>query len=130
MDWTIILNQLVEVCLVPILAFLTTALINWVKAKIEETRTLTKNEITIKYLNLLEDTIVDCIEATNQTYVDALKGQNAFDAEAQRIALEKTKNAVLDILSEDAIVYLTNFVGDLNYFIENKIEAKIAQSKK
>lgn len=129
MEWTDILNQIFEVCLIPILAFLTTALINWIKTKIEQTKTLTESEITIKYLNLLEDTIVACIEATNQTYVEALKGQNAFDAEAQRIALEKTKNAVLTVLSEDAIMYLTNFVGDLNYFIENKIEAKIAQSK-
>lgn len=129
MEWTDILNQIFEVCLIPILAFLTTALINWIKTKIEQTKTLTESEITIKYLNLLEDTIVACIEATNQTYVEALKGQNAFDAEAQRIALEKTKNAVLAVLSEDAITYLTNFVGDLNYFIENKIEAKIAQSK-
>lgn len=129
MEWTDILNQIFEVCLIPILAFLTTALINWIKTKIEQTKTLTESEITIKYLNLLEDTIVACIEATNQTYVEALKGQNAFDAEAQRIALEKTKNAVLTVLSEDAITYLTNFVGDLNYFIENKIEAKIAQSK-
>lgn len=129
MEWTDILNQIFEVCLIPILAFLTTALINWIKTKIEQTKTLTESEITIKYLNLLEDTIVACIEATNQTYVEALKGQNAFDAEAQRIALEKTKNAVLTVLSEDAITYLTNFVGDLNCFIENKIEAKIAQSK-
>lgn len=129
MEWTDILNQIFEVCLIPILAFLTTALINWIKTKIEQTKALTESEITIKYLNLLEDTIVACIEATNQTYVEALKGQNAFDAEAQRIALEKTKNAVLAVLSEDAITYLTNFVGDLNYFIENKIEAKIAQSK-
>lgn len=129
MDWTEVLNQIFEVCLIPILAFLTTALINWIKTKIEQTKALTESELTIKYLNLLEDTIVACIEATNQTYVDALKGQNAFDAEAQKIALEKTKNAVLTVLSEDAITYLTNFVGDLNYFIENKIEAKIAQSK-
>lgn len=129
MDWNDVLNQVFEVCLIPILAFLTTALINWIKTKIEQTKTLTENEITIKYLNLLEDTIVACIEATNQTYVEALKDQNAFDVEAQKIALEKTKNAVLTVLSEDAITYLTNFVGDLNYFIENKIEAKIAQSK-
>lgn len=129
MDWSILLNQIFEVCLIPLLAFATSALIDFIKAKIEETKVLTDNEITIKYLDLLENTIEDCLEATNQTYVNALKEQNAFDLEAQKIALEKTKEAVLSILSEEAIIYLTNFVGDLDKLIEDKIEAKIARSK-
>lgn len=129
MDWSILLNQFFEVCLIPLLAFATSALIDFIKAKIEETKTLTDNEITVKYLDLLENTIEDCLEATNQTYVNALKEQNAFDLEAQKIALEKTKEAVLSILSKEAIIYLTNFVGDLDKLIEDKIEAKIARSK-
>lgn len=129
MDWSILLNQIFEVCLIPLLAFATSALIDFIKAKIEETKVLTDNEITIKYLDLLENTVEDCLEATNQTYVNALKEQNAFDLEAQKIALEKTKEAVLSILSEEAIIYLTNFVGDLDKLIEDKIEAKIARSK-
>lgn len=129
MDWSILLNQFFEVCLIPLLAFVTSALIDFIKAKIEETKTLTDNEITVKYLDLLENTIEDCLEATNQTYVNALKEQNAFDLEAQKIALEKTKEAVLSILSKEAIIYLTNFVGDLDKLIEDKIEAKIARSK-
>lgn len=129
MDWIALVNQIFEVCLIPLLAFATTALIDFIKTKIDETKKLTDNEITIKYLGLLEDTIADCLEATNQTYVNALKEQNIFDAEAQKNALEKTKNAVLAILSEDAIIYLTNFVGDLDKLIEDKIEAKIARSK-
>ena len=37
---------------------------------------------------MLSQTITDCVLATNQTYVDTLKAQGSFDAEAQKIAFD------------------------------------------
>jgi len=72
---------------------------------------------------MLDETITKCVIATNQTYVDNLKGQNAFTKEAQEEAFKKTYEAVMAILSKDAQEYLTNAVGDLNTYITNSIQA-------
>ena len=61
----------------------------------------------------MNKTVTNCVIATNQTYVDALKDKNAFTAEAQKEALQKTYTAIMNILSADAITYLTNATGDL-----------------
>ena len=94
-----------------------------------ESKAKTESEMANKYLGLLEMTIIDCIRATNQTYVNALKDKNAFDGEAQKEALKLTTDAVLKILSEDAKKYLTHFVGDLDEIIKEKIEANIEEVK-
>lgn len=129
MDWLNILDQVFDVCLIPLLGLATTALIFFVKQKIAESKAKTDSEMAIKYLDLLETTIVDCIKATNQTYVNALKDKNAFDGEAQKKALKLTMDAVLKILSDDAKEYLTHLVGDLDEIIKEKIEAKIEEVK-
>lgn len=127
MDWINILDQVFDVCLIPLLGIITTALIQFIKQKMTESKAKSDNEITVKYLSLLEQTVIDCIRATNQTYVNALKDQNAFDAEAQKNALNLTTQAVLNILSTDAKKYITNFVGDLDVFVKEKIEANIGK---
>lgn len=127
MDWINILDQVFDVCLIPLLGIITAALIQFIKQKMAESKAKSDNEIAVKYLSLLEQTVIDCIRATNQTYVNALKDQNAFDAEAQKNALDLTTQAVLNILSADAKKYITNFVGDLDVFVKEKIEANIGK---
>lgn len=129
MDWLHIFQQIFDACLVPLLGIATAALVVFIKKKIAEGQEKTKSELADRYLALLENTIVDCIKATNQTYVNALKDKNAFDAEAQKQALNLTSQAVINILSEDAKKYLNNFVGDLDLFVKEKIEAKIEEVK-
>jgi hypothetical protein len=130
MDWLELLDQIFDVCIIPLLGIATTALIIFIKRKIAEGQAKTDSEITAKYLGLLEQTVIDCIKATNQTYVNALKDKNAFTAEAQKEALALTTKAVVDILSDEAKTYLTHFVGDLDKFIAEKIEANIENTKK
>ena len=125
MNWLNILNQIFEVCLIPLLGLATTTLIFFVRAKIAQAKTATKNDTAIQYLSVLEQTIVDCINATNQTYVNNLKDKNVFTAEAQKEALSKTATAVSQVLSEDVKNHLTTLFGDLETLIIEKIEANI-----
>ena len=87
------------------------------------------NETASKYIDLLANTISDCVIATNQTYVEALKKENAFTAEAQKEAFQLTYDAVMSVLSDDAKVYLTSIYGDLTAYITTKIEAEVNLSK-
>lgn len=129
MDWMNILGQVFDLCIVPLLGFATTMFIAFIKQKTAESKEKVDSDLISKYLGMLEKTVVDCVKATNQIYVDALKGKNAFDAEAQKHAFELTKNAVLRILSDDAKSYLTHALGDLDAIIDEKIEATIKDVK-
>jgi hypothetical protein len=69
-------------CIVPLLGIITVYIVNYIKAKTLELNTTNTNEILVKYLTMLSDTVCDCVIATNQTYVNSLKAQGKFDAEA------------------------------------------------
>ena len=129
MEWMVILQQIFEMCIVPLLGIITVYIVNYIKAKTAELNTSNTNEILVKYLTMLSDTVCDCVIATNQTYVNALKAQGKFDAEAQKVAFEMTYQAILAVLSDDAKTYLTNMYGDLTIFITNMIEAEVNRNR-
>lgn len=123
MDWMNLLQQIFEVCIIPLLGILTTYFIVFIKNKSNELKEVTDNELYKKYIDLLQDTIVRCVVATNQTYVENLKNKNAFDKEAQEEAFKMTYDAVMVILTDDAKEYLNNAVGDLQLYVTKLIEA-------
>lgn len=125
-----ILQQIFQVCIIPLLGVLTTYLVVFIKKKTEQLKQTTDNELYQKYMDMLSETIVNCVIATNQTYVDALKDKNAFDKEAQTEAFNMTYQAVCDILSTDAMVYLNEAIGDLDALIRQMIEAQVNANKK
>lgn len=129
MDWLNLLNDIFRLCVVPLLAVLTTYLVNYIKAKSNELAEKSNNDLEQKYMLMLAETIADCVLATNQTYVEALKNQNAFDKNAQEEAFKKTYESVMAVLSEDAKAYLANAYGDLSIYLTQKIEAEVNKSK-
>ena len=129
MDYAELIKQIFEVCLFPLLGILTAFLIVFISKKAQEIKAKTNNELYSKYIDMLEQTIINCVIATNQTYVDALKAEGKFDAEAQKIAFQKTYDSVMTILSEDAKSYLNEAIGDLQTYIINQIEAQVNLNK-
>lgn len=129
MDYMEMLQKIFEVCVIPLLGILTTYLVLFIKQKSKELQETTDNELYKKYIELLQDTIVRCVIATNQTYVEALKNKNAFDKEAQEHAFKMTYDAVMAILTDDAKVYLSNVFGDLEVYITKLIEAEVNVNK-
>ena len=126
---TELLTQIFEVCILPLLGILTTFFVKWVNARIGEISDNRKHETEKKYLDMLNNTISDCVIATTQTYVDALKKQGAFDAEAQKVAFNMTYEAVVKLLTNEAQIYLNEAVGDLNLYITQKIESEVNLNK-
>ena len=123
------LAQIFEVCIIPLLGVLTTYFIKFVNAKSAEIGTKVKNETQKKYLEMLNNTITDCVIATTQTYVDSLKKQGTFDAEAQKVAFTMTYESVVKLLTDEATEYLNETVGDLQLYITQKIEAEVNLNK-
>ena len=124
-----IIIQIFQLCIIPLLSILTKYLVDYFNARRDELNAKTENETAQKYTTMIFDTITKCVIATNQTYVNSLKEQNAFDAEAQKTAFNKTMNAVLEILSEDAKQYIIETTGDLNTYLTNLIEAEVNKNR-
>lgn len=125
----LMIREIIEVCLIPLLGVLVTYLVKYINTKSKELEASTDNELAKKYISLLSTTITNCVIATNQTYVETLKKQGKFDAEAQKEAFNMTLNAVMALLTDEAKQYLSEIYGDLNTYITNQIEATVNQNK-
>lgn len=129
MNWQDYITPIFEICIIPLLGILTKILIDFLKVKGKELAEKAQNEKAEKYITMLTNTISSCVLATNQTYVEALKEQGAFDKEAQAAAFNKTYINVMNILSADCKEYLEQAFGDLHTYITNRIEAEVKANK-
>lgn len=130
MDWLAILQQIFEVAIIPLLGLATSVLIVFLKKKAGEVQEKINSNIYSKYFGLLTETVLTCVQATTQTYVDALKKEGRFDKEAQKKAFEMTYQAIMSTLKDDAKIYLKEILGDLDLYITNLIESMILETKK
>ena len=126
---TVIIGELFKVVIIPLLALLVKYFCQFVNIKAEEMKEKTENDTYKKYIDMLNTTICTTVIATNQTYVEALKAQGKFDAEAQKTAFQMTYDAIIKTLGTEAQQYLTEAVGDLNTYIKNAIEAQVNANK-
>jgi hypothetical protein len=129
MDWLEILNGAFELILFSLISLATVYVLTWIKAKKQELLAKTEDETARKYIELLDKTVCECVLATKQTFVDALKEEGVFDAEAQKKAFQLTYDSVMTILTDDAREYLGSAVSDLNTYITTKIEAQVSTTK-
>jgi ATP/ADP translocase len=122
MDKMELLRQIFEVCIIPLLAVLTSYLVHYINKKID-------NLDHVKNTDLIKNIIDNCVIATTQTYVDTLKKEGKFDAEAQKKAFEMTKEAVLATISTDLRKYLEASYDDIDAFLDKQIEAAVKINK-
>ena len=129
MEWMEMAQQIFELVIIPLLVVLSTYFIKFINAKSNELINRVDNDKHDKYVLILQETVTDRVLTTTQTYVDALKGQNAFDLEAHKKAFEMTKTAVLAILTDDAKEYLASALGDFDQYLTTLIEAQVQVNK-
>ena len=124
-----LITQIFEVCIIPLLGVLTTFLVRYINTKMKTLADTTNDEKQKKYIEMLNNTITDCVIATTQTYVDTLKKQGKFDKEAQEQAFLMTFNAVSGLLTEESKKYLNEAIEDLDLYIKQKIESEVNINK-
>ena len=129
MDWVKVLEQVFELVIYPVLSIAGIYLTFLISVKIKELKQKTNDDTAKKYLDMLNHTISSAVLATTQTYVDSLKQQGKFDEGAQKIAFKQTYDAVMKVLTDEAIKYITTSVGDLETYVTNQIEAEVKLSK-
>ena len=129
MDKIQLISKIFEICVFPLLAILTAYVVQIIRIKMNALVEKSENDLLDKYLGMLSDTIVNCVLAVNQTYVDTLKKKGEFTVEAQKEAFEMVYNRVLSILTDEAREYLSEVYSDLDEIIKIMIEATVRENK-
>ena len=130
MDYNEIIKDIFTICIIPLLGVLTGYLVNYIKHKTKELLKDSENSDFTSYFYKFLEIVESCVTATNQTYVEALKKEGKFDEAAQKEAFEKTKQAILEILSDECKGILNDHMGNLDKLIEVAIEQAVKNDKK
>lgn len=91
-------------------------LTNWFNTKI-------KDKNLAMFLTKITTIITDAVKAIYQDFVEALKKEGKFDAEAQKVAKEKALEIIKGQLTEEMREYITSNFGDIEKWISDKIES-------
>lgn len=124
-----ILEMLFKLVIIPTIPILASYAVKALKEWADSKSVAIDNEIVAGYLTDITEIISQAVISTTQTYVDSLKAQGKFDSEAQNIAFEKTKTTVLTLLAEDAKEFIANMYGDVDLWLDTKIEQIVKETK-
>lgn len=101
----------------------------FISTKISQTCKNTEDTEKQLFFIWLEDLVEKCINTTTQTYVQELKKAGKFGAAEQKIALQKTTESVMTLLTDANTTILNNYVGDVTTWITVYVEDYIKRSK-
>ena len=103
--------------------------VNLVKKAVEYGKENTENEKVKRWLEEIDGAFETAVKYVNQTLVDSLKYEDAFNAEEQELARTKAKKIFLESISMGARAYLYEAYVNVDGFIMSNIERKVADAK-
>lgn len=122
MSWSDIIISAVSI--------IVTGLVSWGVAKLIELINSKIGDANAKaMLAAAVTTVTDVVKQVFQTYVEELKGKDAFTKEEQKKALAKALETIKAILPENVKNYLTENYGNIEEWITTQIEAAIYNLK-
>lgn len=122
MNWSEVVISVVSIIVTALASWGVTELTRLINSKIKDANAK-------EMLSSAVTTVFDVVKQVYQTYVEALKGQNAFTAEAQKEALAKALETIEAILPEKVKAYLTDNFGNMEAWLTTQIEAAIYSLK-
>ena len=122
MTWNDILIYVVNVAVKAVVTFAIPCLFAMWNKKI-------KNDHARKLILKGEEFVLKSIDMVQQTFVDSLKAEGKFDADAQKEAYKLCYNRWMTMASDDVKAAILEEVGDLDAWLDTMIEAGIAEKK-
>lgn len=122
MNW----NQVVSMVLSSLLKLLVAVVIPYVVSLIVAK---VKNEKLVKYIQIAGSVVTQCVAYVDQIYVDNLKDEGMFDANAQKKAFEMCKQRIILMLNEKAKKAVIEVYGDFEEWLTNAIEYSVRDNK-
>ena len=123
MDWKTILFSALSIIVTGLATWAVTALQSWLNEKL-------KDKKYAGFVSAAFEAATNCVKSTYQTYVEALKGTDAWTKEAQTNALKTALNGIESQLSDEAKDYLGTNFGGLDTYLTGLIESVIYDLKK
>lgn len=100
----------------------TSVLVTWLNSKI-------KNKELAAFAATILNIVNAAVKATYQSYVEGLKGTDAWTKEAQEKALQMALDTVKSELTTGAIAYIQEQHGDVDTYIKTLIESVLYDLK-
>lgn len=101
-----------------------------IKNYVDEKIQVLKNEKNAKYLERLNATVKEVVNAVSQTFVDDLKAKGKFDINAQKEVFEYALSKVKEIAETQALNLVQELHGDIDTYLKVQIENQIKLSKR
>lgn len=116
MEFQEILFSALGIVITGLASWITTVAINWFNSKIKnkELATLAATILTV---------VTSAVKATYQSYVESIKGTDAWTKEAQEKALQMALETAKKELTVGAINYIQEQYGDVNDYLKTLIES-------
>lgn len=125
-----VISTIITVCVIPMLGALTKYCIAYIQKKTQELENNIHNDEVKKYVDIAEDAVCTAVAAVSQTMVDTLKKNNTFNQIAAEEAFATAKQQSLAIMGAKAQEILKEAYGDINIWLNNKIEYYVNKNKK
>ena len=93
-------------------------------------RSKMKHSKVREYLYRAEDYLASAVTMVNQTFVEQLKKDGTFDADAQAQAFRMAMDSWLEMMSEEMKLIIMEEVGNFDAWAKTIIEAKVNELKK
>lgn len=120
--WNEILFSALGVIITGLASWATTVLVKWFNSKIQ-------NKELAAFATTILTVVTNAVKATYQSYVEGLKGTDAWTKEAQEKALQLALETAKDELTIGAIKYIQEQFGDVDKYLKNLIESVLYDLK-
>lgn len=124
-----LLTTLIQVVIIPAIPILAAFIARYLKVSADQASAKIENDLIRFYLEEATEVVLQAVTYTAQTYVDSLKAQGAFDKEAQREAFHTAKNVAAKLITTEARESLEVVYGDVDTWLEAKIEQLVKEGK-
>lgn len=123
--WTELFNVLIEIAVVA----MSTAITVLIRYGIAYLSANTKDRKVQLALQELQTVMIDGVQYTEQTFVAPMKENGKWDCDAQKAALQKAAEYVVQNLTKSAKKLVASDKDDLQTWVEQKIESYIRSMK-
>lgn len=129
MTWMDVLISVIDTLVNIVITIGLPYLFTLLKKKLDNDEMLANNDKVKYYMNLAQDYLRDTVMMVKQTFVDSLKKEGRFDADAQAQAFNIAKQTWLDMMSEEMKAIIIKEVGDLDLWVDAKLEKYVVETK-
>lgn len=123
------IQQLMYLVITGILPFVTVYFANFVKSIIQKNKDNIESEQVQNLIDYAGEAISVAVMTVSQTYVDTMKRQGKFDAEAQAIAKQMAIDKAKELISREMKSAIESVYTNFDAYLDNYIETVVRESK-